>query len=263
MTIPAITAFSSSLWTAIEAPLANHLWQSTLFAAVAGLLALTVRKNSARVRYWLWLAASVKFVIPFSLLVSVGSCLGWSKISAQPGFTFVIEQMSQPFSAASSHAEASTALATLTAMLPTLLLIAWVCGCMAALILWLVRWRRITASIRGASPANSGRELDALRRLEQGAGIKKQIKLIVSGSALEPGIVGIFRPVMLLPEGISDRLNDAQMEAIITHELCHVRRHDNLTAAVHMLVEALFWFHPLVWWIGARMVDERERACDE
>jgi bla regulator protein BlaR1 len=263
MTIPAITAFSSSLWTAIEAPLANHLWQSTLFAAVAGLLALTVRKNSARVRYWLWLAASVKFVIPFSLLVSVGSCLGWSKISAQPGFTFVIEQMSQPFSAASSHAEASTALATLTAMLPTLLLIAWVCGCMAALILWLVRWRRITASIRGASPANSGRELNALRRLEQGAGIKKQIKLIVSGSALEPGIVGIFRPVMLLPEGISDRLNDAQMEAIITHELCHVRRHDNLTAAVHMLVEALFWFHPLVWWIGARMVDERERACDE
>jgi bla regulator protein BlaR1 len=53
------------------------------------------------------------------------------------------------------------------------------------------------------------------------------------------------------------------MEAIITHELCHVRRRDNLTAAVHMLVEAVFWFHPLVWWVGARLVDERERACDE
>ena len=42
-----------------------------------------------------------------------------------------------------------------------------------------------------------------------------------------------------------------------------VRRHDNLTAAIHMVVEALFWFHPMIWWIGSRMVLERERACDE
>ena len=68
---------------------------------------------------------------------------------------------------------------------------------------------------------------------------------------------------MLLPAGISERLNDEQLDAILTHELCHVRRDDNLAAALHMLVEALFWFHPLVWWIGARLVDERERACDE
>lgn len=59
------------------------------------------------------------------------------------------------------------------------------------------------------------------------------------------------------------KLTDAQLESVIAHELCHVRRHDNLAAALHMLVEAVFWFHPLVWWIGARLVDERERACDE
>jgi uncharacterized protein (TIGR03435 family) len=47
------------------------------------------------------------------------------------------------------------------------------------------------------------------------------------------------------------------------HELSHVRRRDNLTAALHMMVTALFWFHPLIWWIGLRLVDERERACDE
>src|SRR5256884_8691584 len=55
----------------------------------------------------------------------------------------------------------------------------------------------------------------------------------------------------------------SQLKAIITHELCHVRRRDNLAATLHMLVEAVFWFHPLVWWIGARLVDEREHACDE
>ena len=51
--------------------------------------------------------------------------------------------------------------------------------------------------------------------------------------------------------------------AILTHELCHVRRRDNLFAAVHMAVEAIFWFHPLVWWVGSRLLEERELACDE
>ena len=54
-----------------------------------------------------------------------------------------------------------------------------------------------------------------------------------------------------------------QLEGILAHEMWHVRSRDNLTATIHMLVEALFWFHPLVWWIGARLGDERERACDE
>ena len=72
-----------------------------------------------------------------------------------------------------------------------------------------------------------------------------------------------MHPVLLWPEGLSEKLDDAHLEAVIAHELCHVRRRDNLTAAVHMLVEAVFWFHPLVWWLGARLIDERERACDE
>jgi bla regulator protein BlaR1 len=53
------------------------------------------------------------------------------------------------------------------------------------------------------------------------------------------------------------------MNAILAHELCHVRRRDNLLALIHMIVEAIFWFHPLVWWIGAQLIEERECACDE
>jgi bla regulator protein blaR1 len=68
---------------------------------------------------------------------------------------------------------------------------------------------------------------------------------------------------LLWPRSISARLSDEQIEAIFAHELAHVRRRDNLAAATHMLVQAVFWFHPLVWWIGARLIDERERACDE
>src|ERR1700726_2039745 len=70
-------------------------------------------------------------------------------------------------------------------------------------------------------------------------------------------------PILLVPQGITEHLTPDQLEPVLAHERGHVRRRDNLTAGIHMVAEALFWFHPLVWWIGARLVDERERACDE
>jgi TonB family protein len=84
-----------------------------------------------------------------------------------------------------------------------------------------------------------------------------------SAALVEPSLVGIVRPVLLLPQGIAGRLSRPQLDAVLAHELCHFRRCDNLTAVAHMVVEAVFWFHPFVWWVGARLVEERERACDE
>ena len=84
-------------------PLANHLWQSTLFCFAAWLLALAVRKNRASVRYRIWMAASVKFLIPFSAMVSLGSRFGWrsAPVTPQPqfttGLTNVINEISRPF----------------------------------------------------------------------------------------------------------------------------------------------------------------------
>jgi len=89
------------------------------------------------------------------------------------------------------------------------------------------------------------------------------IPVLSTPGRLEPGVFGLFRPFLLLPEGITEHLTQAQLEAITTHELCHVRRRDNLTAAIHSLVESTFWFFPPVWWLGARLVEERERACDQ
>ena len=62
------------------------------------------------------------------------------------------------------------------------------------------------------------------------------MEILCSPALLEPGVFGIRRPVLLLPEGITERLTSAQLEAIFTHELCHVRRRDNLAAAIHMVV---------------------------
>jgi len=261
------TKIETDAWSML-APLANHLWQSTIFAGTAGLLTLLLRKNSAQTRYWLWLIASAKFLIPFSMLISLGSQLGSPKPGSisQPVFTVVMQEIGQPFSPREPDLQAKAATSgpqtpparTLVILLTT----AWACGILAVLLAWCLRWRRLLLAMRPALPASTGREFEVLRRLEKARGAKP-IGLFSSDAALEPGIVGIVRPVLLLPAGISDRLTDAQLEAIITHELCHVRRRDNIFAVLHMAVEAMFWFYPLVWWVGSRLVDERERACDE
>src|ERR1700678_503372 len=94
-----IVRYLSAMWSAVAVGLGNHLWQSTLFLAIAGILTLSLQKNRARTRYGLWLAASVKFLVPFSLLVGLGSHLGWLRGSTgtKGGVYFAMEQVSQPF----------------------------------------------------------------------------------------------------------------------------------------------------------------------
>jgi bla regulator protein BlaR1 len=269
MTALTIAGFLSATWTTIGGALANHLWQSTLFAGIAGLLTLTLRQNRAQVRYWLWLLASTKFLVPFSLLVAVGSHLGSSARAAtlQRGLPFVVQQIGQPFLRSSQHRFAATvsdaAFEGAVLYLPIFLLIVWCLGCILVLFSWWRRWSCVNSAIRDGSSATAGREVELFRTLQARCGIAGPVVLVACQSSVEPGIVGMRRPVMVLPAGIAERLSDPQLEAIISHELCHVRRRDNLTAAIHMFVEAVFWFHPLVWWIGGRLVDERESACDE
>jgi uncharacterized protein (TIGR03435 family) len=261
--------YFSAIWAALAPALANHLWQSTLFALAAALLTLTLRKNHARARYWLWLAASVKFLIPFSFLVDIGSHLTWLRSAAgtKIGLYFALEEIGQPFAQSMmpgvARAVPSETFSSFVHLFPSLLAAAWLCGFVAVLFVWHARWRRISAVVREALPLREGREIEVLRRLERVAGIRNHIGMLLSRACLEPGIFGIARPVLLWPEGISERLADAHLEAIVAHELWHVRRRDNLAAAVHMVVEAIFWFYPLVWWLGSRLLDERERACDE
>jgi uncharacterized protein (TIGR03435 family) len=259
----------SGMWPAAAARLGDHLWQSTLFAVDAGLLTLALRQNHARARYWLWLTASIKFLIPFSLLIGLGSGLAWLRGSANTGagLNVAMEQFAQPFAqpamTAISRTAAPAVSASLVHWLPGLVTAMWLAGFLAVLGVWCARWRRSSSAVRQGSLLREGREVEALRRLECEQGAPKPIEMRLSRGSLEPGIFGIARPILLWPQGVSEHLDDAHLEAILAHELRHVHHRDNLTAAIHMVVEAIFWFHPLVWWLGARLLEEREIACDE
>src|SRR5436309_2388001 len=127
-------------------PLANHLWQSTIFAAAVVLLTLVLSKNRAQARYWLWLAASVKFLVPFSLLVAAGSLFEWPAAPAvAPSLSLAMEQISQPFAPSPIPALATQAAPRLA---PALLAAVWFCGCAGVLLVWWARWRRIRAALR-------------------------------------------------------------------------------------------------------------------
>ena len=231
-------------------PIANHLWQSTLFAVIAGLLTLLLRNNRAHIRYRLWLAASAKFLIPFSLLVFAGGRLGPHPaiFPAPAGIPLILEQVNEPFGTEVSLQSAPTAHAAQSASLLVPLLVAlWASGCGVLVFTWWRRWRQIQVALRAASPVP----------LAIGVPVRS------SASFLEPGVFGVFRPVLLLPDGIAYHLEPAELHAILAHDLCHIRRRDNLATVMHMVVEAVFWFHPLVWWLGGRLIEERERACDE
>ncbi|HEY4084393.1 MAG TPA: M56 family metallopeptidase [Bryobacteraceae bacterium] len=224
-------------------PVANHLWQSTAFAVAAGLLTLALRGNPARVRHWVWVAASFKFLVPFSMLAL------WpgAPASAPRNFSVAFHQVSQPF-AAPIHAEIlRMPVEQPASILPAFLLTVWGCGVLGFAAAWWIRWRRIAAAVRQASPVE----------------LHLPIRAISSSAFSEPGVYGLFRPVLLLPEGIVERLTPEQWQTVLAHELSHIRHRDNLIAAIQMLVETVFWFHPLVWWIGKRIFEEKERACDE
>jgi bla regulator protein blaR1 len=242
----------------------NHLWQSTMFGAVVAVLCFACRRNRARLRYGLWFVASAKFLVPFAALAAVGGFVQWQQapapirsVVASPA----VRDFNAPFAAMWLDPTTMVTSAAQPQLITLLLFGVWLCGFAAITLRRLKQWREIRGAVRASTPWET-----ALPRLRQGYGgqaVPAGIEIRVAPTVLEPGVVGLRRPVILLPAGIDSYLTANQFAAVVAHEVCHVRRRDSLTAAIHMAVEALFWFHPMVWWIGARLMATREQACDE
>jgi bla regulator protein BlaR1 len=134
---------------------------------------------------------------------------------------------------------------------PILLATIWATGFLSVLTIWGVYWRRVSHAIRAATTAVEGPELSALQSLQRSGVVKTPVRLLLSDSILGPAVYGLNRSILIWPSRVLHRLNEAEIKSILAHEICHVRCRDNLTATIHMLVEAIFWFHPLVWWLGS------------
>lgn len=236
--------------------LLNHLWQSTLVAGFAWLLCSTLlRANSPGVRFGVWLAASLKFLIPFAALVDLGSWLGARPLLTPAQSQQVFDLVRSGGSGlATAPFHASRAPQASVGWEHALLLAAavvWALGAAMVLFGWLKSWLTIR---NAACRAVFFRGFEGVPVLKS-ASMRDQ--------RIEPGVFGLWRQSILIPEGMETSLTAAQLQAVLSHEWNHVKRRDNLTAALHMLVEAVFWFYPVVWMLGRRLVEERELACDQ
>src|SRR5438445_380299 len=132
-------------------PMANHLWQSTLFAGAAALLILILRRNRAAARYWLWLVASIKFLVPFSLLMMLGSEFGRHTTTAvtQSALSSVMEQVSEPFAAPVSLAIEPKVQGSPATLIASMVCGMWALGSTILVFSWWRRWRALRAAPRG------------------------------------------------------------------------------------------------------------------
>jgi uncharacterized protein (TIGR03435 family) len=124
---------------------------------------------------------------------------------------------------------------------------------------WIIAERLRRRQVRPA-PCQWQQAFDGLRaRLR----VSRPVQLLVSGLLRAPAVVGLLRPVVLVPVGALAGLPAEQMEALLLHELAHIRRHDYLVNALQSMVEALLFYHPAVWWVSGHMRSERELCCDD
>src|SRR5262245_39233207 len=201
----------------------THLWQSPLCAGAAALLVVALKRSSARTRHAIWALASLKFLLPFSLLVLAGRyAAAWVPGFAQ-GQTFVAGRwLDQSLAfwnltvAAESANRTSLQFGDSTWLL--VLAVAWAMGAGAFAISRWRQWRAISRVANAATLLEHGREIDAVRRLDRGA----HVPLLLSDSNNEPGVIGVLRPRLLWPAGLSERLSDAELESVLSHELCHI-----------------------------------------
>ena len=116
-----------------------------------------------------------------------------------------------------------------------------------------------TAAVRPVSP-----EIHSLvRRVAGRMALDRVVRVFESSAVAVPVMVGWIKPVVLLPAAALSGLTPTQVEALIAHELAHVRRHDYIVNLLQSLVETLLFYHPAVWWVSARVRAEREHCCDD
>ena len=93
--------------------------------------------------------------------------------------------------------------------------------------------------------------------------IDKTVKLLQSSKVSVPMVLGYFKPMILMPVGIMSGLSIDQVEAILLHELSHIKRHDFLVNIIQSIIEVIFYYHPVVWWLSSEIRKEREHCCDD
>jgi beta-lactamase regulating signal transducer with metallopeptidase domain len=251
--------------------LAHGVWQASVVTLVAGTALTLLRRHPARVRYAVGcLALALLVVMPSATLLLSSStppdvasltdvAAGSQGTSFQAGSQAIPEAVIASRSKPSTTGESSP----LLAKLPWLLVALWLVGTGVGLLRLVLGWRRAGRKwIRPATPASTGLR-QTVSHVAERLGLRRPVRVLESPFVPSPLVLGVVRPLLVLPRGMSEKLSPEQLEAVLAHELDHVRRHDPSANLAQYLVETLFFFHPAARWLSSRVRMEREHCCDD
>ncbi len=229
--------------------LMDSLWQDA--AAAAGLAAVlaVVPARAARARYAL---SMITLVLALALpLATAVRLLGGSPWTGDPMLLVAPAQVL-----------IARARAAVEPALPWIVL-AWFAGVAVMSLRLATTWaatRRLDTVGTGPVPVACRA---ALARLAARLRVSRPVRLAQSAAVEAPAVIGWLRPVILLPASALTGLTPLQVDALLAHELAHVRRYDYLVNVLQLVIEALLFYHPAVWWVSRRVRDEREHCCDD
>lgn len=242
----------TSVTSALGRALLHFIWEGALIAALLGVMLAALGRASAQARYLAACAAMVAMIASF-VVTAIGAGSSSPRF-ATPAFTaFAVH------SAAVQTGEAQD----VATPLGSWAVVAWMAGVAILLVRRAGGWLRARRMLTRAAVSAEQHWLERLDRLRERMGIARAVTLVESAWADTPSVVGWLRPVVLTPAGWLMGLPVEQAEAVLMHELAHVRRHDYLVNLMQSVVEDLLFYHPAVWWVGRVIRSERENCCDD
>lgn len=231
----------------------HSLWQGILLGLAYGCCRALVRRGEPR--YRLGLAAMGGLV----LMQAITLWMLWPPSGAPGGGDPVAYLAAMPVTEGVAAITAPSWIDGIDAALPWITL-AWSAGVMLLASRAGVQWLDLRRLVRSAQAAPSWQE--RLDRIALPFGLSGRVRVLCSGAVCSPVLIGVIRPVILLPVAVMCRMPLAQVELILAHELAHVRRLDPLVNLLQLAIETLYFHHPVVRWISREVRNEREICCD-
>lgn len=242
------------------------LWQSSLLMVIVFCLDhLLAKKVRTAVRYALWLVVLVKLLLPPTLALPTGVAWWLTQPKLVPApvvkkFTVTHDETLPPLDFTPQS------IPLLPPPVPKLELTGWlllaVATLSALLLIWMIiRWWQVTRMVRKATlwETNS----DVLASARNLAKQRSVVRLKIVEGKMSPAVCGLFRPVILLPRELAEKLSTEQLRAVLLHELFHLRRGDVWVNCAQALLQIAYWWHPLLWVANARIRRLREEAVDD
>ena len=252
----------STFGLAFTSALVDFVWQGAL-VALALLAALhTVGRRSAQARYGLCLLAlATLMALPVLTTASRFEIEDLLRRAGVSGRSITVITDTGKGLRVEAMIRSAAAPSTISTLQPWILPI-WSLGVLL-LSLRLVAGGLEVRALRRSITAADDVLRDRLAGLAARMGLRRAVQIATSARADGPSVIGWLRPLILLPPATWIGLTPAQLDAVLAHEIAHIRRHDYLVNIVQMVAETLLFYHPAVWWVSQRLRIERELCCDD